>query len=128
MLVEAAIVGKLGQGNLKEAVALGAGALLSSMAVLVNNSISKVVGLFTVIILHEITIGVGLLQRGGLQLDVGLEVGVLEGRREGAAVGSPGRQLAAVGADREHRDSGPRLRDGVTRAGSVLGPRREAWR
>ena len=128
MLVEAAIIWKLRQGNLKEAVALSAGALLSSMAVLVNNSISKVVGLFTVIIVHEITIGVGLLQRGGLQLDVGLEVGVLEGRREGAAVGSPGRQLAAVGADREHRDSGPRQRDGVTWAGGVLGPRREAWR
>ena len=128
MLVEAAIVGKLGQGNLKEAVALGAGALLSSMAVLVNNSISKVVGLFTVIIVHEITIGVGLLQRGGLQLDVGLEVGVLEGEREGADVGSPGRQLAAIGGDRGHRDSGPRLRDGVTWAGGVLRPRREAWR
>ena len=108
-------------------VALSAGALLSSMAVLVNNSISKVVGLFTVIILHEITIGVGLLQRGGLQLDVGLEVGVLEGEREGADVGSPGRQLAAVGADREHRDSGPRLRDGVTWARGVL-RRHGAWR
>ena len=66
---------------LEEAVALSAGALLSSMAVLVHNTISKVVGLITVVILHEITIGVGLLQRGGLQLDVGLEVGVLGRRR-----------------------------------------------
>ena len=90
LLVEATIVGKLGQGYLKEAVALSAGALLSSMAVLIHNTISKGVGLFTVIILHEITIGVGLLQRGGLQLDVGLQVGVLEGEREGADVGGPG--------------------------------------
>ena len=128
MLVEAAIIWKLRQGNLKEAVALSAGALLSSMAVLVNNTISKGVLLFTVIVLHEITIGVGLLQRGGLQLDVGLEVCVLEGEREGADVGSPRRQLAAIGGDRGHRDSGPRLRDGVTWAGGVLRPRREAWR
>ena len=128
MLVEAAIIWKLRQGNLKEAVALSAAALLSSMAVLVNNTISKGVLLFTVIVLHEITIGVGLLQRGGLQLDVGLEVGVLEGGGEGADVGSPGRQLAAIGGDRGHRDSGPRQRDGVTWAGGVLGPRREAWR
>ena len=88
---------------LEETVALSAGALLSSMAVLVHNTISKVVALFTVVILHKITIGVGLLQGEGLHLDVGLEVGVLEGEREGADVGSPGRQLAAVGADREHR-------------------------
>ena len=127
MLIKSAIVGKVVHGLLEEAVALHPSALLTSMAVLIHNTISKGVGLFTVIILHEITIGVGLLQRGGLQLDVGLEVGVLEGRREGAAVGSPGRQLAAVGADREHRDSGPRLRDGVTWAGSVL-RRRGAWR
>ena len=122
------IIWELGQGYLKEAVAFRAGALLSSMAVLVHNTISEVVVLFTVVILHKITIGVGLLQRGGLQLDVGLEVGVLEGEREGADVGSPGRQLAAVGADREHRDSGPRLRDGVVWAGSVLRRRGEAWR
>ena len=122
------IIWELGQGYLKEAVAFRAGALLSSMAVLVHNTISKVVVLFTVVILHKITIGVGLLQRGGLQLDVGLEVGVLEGGGEGAAVGSPGRQLAAIGGDRGHRDSEPRQRDGVTWAGGVLGPRREAWR
>ena len=90
MLVKSAVVWKLGQGYLKETVALSAGALLSSMAVLVHNTISKVVGLVTVIIVHEITIGVGLLQRGGLQLDVGLQVGVLEGEREGADVGGPG--------------------------------------
>ena len=120
------IIWELGQGYLKEAVAFRAGALLSSMAVLVHNTISKVVVLFTVVILHKITIGVGLLQRGGLQPDVGLEV--LEGEREATDVGSPGRQLAAVGADRGHRDSEPRQRDGVTWAGGVLGPRREAWR
>ena len=57
LLVEAAIIWELGQGYLEEAVAFRAGALLSSMAVLVHNTISKVVVLFTVVILHEITIG-----------------------------------------------------------------------
>ena len=113
---------------LEEAVALSAGALLSSMAVLVHNTISKVVGLITVIIVHEITIGVGLLQGEGLHLDVGLEVGVVEGGGQGADVGGPGRQLAAVIGDREHRNSGPRLRDGDTLAGSVLRSCWEAWR
>ena len=97
------------------------------MAKLVNESISKLVGFVTVIVIHKVTIGVGLLEGEGLHLH-GLEVSVLEGSGEGAAVGSPGRQLAAVSRDREHRDSGPRLRDGDIRAGSVLWPRREAWR
>ena len=132
LLVEAAIIWKLRQGNLKEAVALSAGALLSSMAVLVHNTISKVVVLFTVVILHKITIGAGLLQRGGLQLDVGLEVGVLEGGGEATDVGSPGRQLAAIGGDRGHRDSEPRQRDGVTWTGLAaywgLGGKPGGWR
>ena len=128
MLVEATIIGKLGQGLLKEAVTLRAGALLTSMAVLVHNTISKFVVFVTVIIIHEITIGVGFLQGEGLHLDVGLEVGVVEGGGQGADVGGPGRQLAAVIGDREHRNSGPRLRDGDTWAGSVLRPGREAWR
>ena len=97
------------------------------MAVLIHNTISKVVGLITVVILHEITIGVGLLQGEGLHLDVGLEVGVVEGGGQGADVGGPWRQLVAVGADREHRDRGPRQREGVLGAGSLLRPGREAW-
>ena len=130
LLVEATIIGKLCQGLLKEAVTLRAGALLTSMAVLVHNTISKFVVFVTVIIIHEITIGVGFLQGEGLHLDVGLEVGVVEGGGQGADVGSPWRQLVAVGADREHRDRGPRQRqrDGVLGAGSVLRPGREAWR
>ena len=128
LLVEAAIIGKLGQGLLKEAVTLQAGALLTSMAVLVHNTISKFVVFVTVIIIHKITIGVGFLQGEGLHLDVGLEVGVVEGGGQGADVGGPGRQLAAVIGDQDHRNSGPRLRDGDTWAGSVLRPGREAWR
>ena len=127
MLVEATVVGKVVEGPLEEAVAFSTGALLSTMAKLVNESISKLVGFVTIIVIHEVTIGVGLLEGEGLHLD-GLEVGVLEGGGEGAAVGSPGRQLAAIGGDRGHRDSEPRQRDGVTWAGGVLGPRREAWR
>jgi len=128
LLIEAAVVGKVVEGPLEEAVALRTGAFLSTMAKLVNKSISKLALFVTVSVIHEVTIGVGLLEGEGLHLDVGLQVGVLEGGGEGTAVGSPGRQLAAVSGDREHRDSGPRLRDGDIRAGSVLWPRREAWR
>ena len=127
MLVEATVVGKVVEGPLEEAVALRTGAFLSTMAELINKSISKRAFLVTVIVISKVTIGVGLLEGEGLHLD-GLEVGVLEGGGEGAAVGSPGRQLAAIGGDRGHRDSEPRQRDGVTWAGGVLGPRREAWR
>ena len=127
LLIKSAIVGKVVHGLLEEAVALHPSALLTSMAVLVHNTISKVVGLITVVILHEITIGVGFLQGEGLHLDVGLEVGVVEGGGQGADVGGPWRQLVAVGADREHRDRGPRQREGVLGAGSVLRPGREAW-
>ena len=126
LLVISAIVWEVVHGLLEDAVALHRGALLASMAKLVNKTVSKVAFLFTVIV-HEVTIGVGLLEGEGLHLDVRLQVGVFEGGSEGAAVGSPGRQLAAVGADREHRDSGPWLRDGVTWAGGVL-RRRGAWR
>ena len=125
--VKTTIVGELVEGLLEEAVALSAGALLTTMAILVNETISKLVDFVTVIVIHEVTIRVGLLEGEGLHLD-GLEVSVLEGSGEGAAVGSHGRQLAAVGGHREHRDRGPRLRDGDIRAGSVLVPRREAWR
>ena len=98
LLVEATVVGKVVEGPLEEAVALRTGALLSTMAKLVNESISKLVVFVTVIVIHKVTIGVGLLEGEGLHLH-GLQVGVLEGGGEGAAVGSPGRQLAAVGGD-----------------------------
>ena len=98
LLVEATVVGKVVEGPLEEAVALRTGAFLSTMAKLVNESISKLVVFVTVIVIHKVTIGVGLLEGEGLHLH-GLEVGVLEGSGEGAAVGSPGRQLAAVGGD-----------------------------
>ena len=125
--IKTTVVWKLVEGLLEEAVALSAGALLTTMAILVNETISKLVDFVTVIVIHEVTIRVGLLEGEGLHLD-GLEVSVLEGSGEGAAVGSHGRQLAAVGGHREHRDRGPRLRDGDIRAGGVLWPRREAWR
>ena len=125
--VKTTIVGELVEGLLEEAVALSAGALLTTMAILVNETISKLVDFVTVIVIHEVTIRVGLLEGEGLHLD-GLEVSVLEGSGEGAAVGSHGRQLAAVGGHREHRDRGPRLRDGDIRAGTELWPRWEAWR
>ena len=128
LLIKSAIVGKVVHGLLEEAVALHPGAFLSTMAELVNESISKRAFFVTVIVISKVTIRVGLLEGESLHLDVGLEVGVLEGGGEGTAVGGPGRQLAAVGRDREHGDTGPRLRDGVHGAGSVLGPRREAWR
>ena len=98
LLVEATVVGKVVEGPLEEAVALRTGAFLSTMAKLVNESISKLVVFVTIIVIHEVTIGVGLLEGEGLHFD-GLEVSVLEGSGEGAAVGSPGRQLAAVGGD-----------------------------
>ena len=89
LLVEATVVGKVVEGPLEEAVALRTGALLSTMAKLVNESISKLVVFVTIIVIHEVTIGVGLLEGEGLHLH-GLEVSVLEGSGEGAAVGSPG--------------------------------------
>ena len=128
LLIKSAIVGKVVHGLLEEAVALHPSALLTSMAVLVHNTISKFVLFVTAMIVHKVTIRVGLLEGDGLHLDVGLEVGVVEGGGQGADVGGPGRQLAAVIGDREHRNSGPRLRDGDTWAGSVLRPGREAWR
>ena len=129
MLVEATVVGKVVEGPLEEAVALRTGAFLSTMAKLVNESISKLVVFVTVIVIHKVTIGVGLLEGEGLHLDVRLQVGVLEGGSEGAAVGSHGGQLAAVGRDRENGNTWPRQRrrDEVTRAGGVL-RRRGAWR
>ena len=128
LVVEATITWNIHGCLLHEGVTLDSGALLSTTSILIDKTISKVAVSVTVIIVHYVTIGVGLLQGGGLLVEVVLQVRVLEGEREGAAVGGPRRQLEAVGADREHRDSGPRLRDGVTRADSVLGPRREAWR
>ena len=128
LLIKSAIVGKVVHGLLEEAVALHPSALLTSMAVLVHNTISKFVLFVTAMIVHKVTIRVCLLEGDGLHLDVGLEVGVVEGGGQGADVGGPGRQLAAVIGDREHRNSGPRLRDGDTWAGSVLRPGREAWR
>ena len=128
MPIKTTVVRKLVEGLLEEAVALHPGAFFSTMAELVNESISKRAFFVTVIVISKVTIRVGLLEGESLHLDVGLEVGVLEGGGEGADVGSPGRQLAAIGGDRGHRDSGPRQRDGVTWADGVLGPRREAWR
>ena len=98
------------------------------MTKLVNKTVSKFAFLFTVIV-HEVTIGVGFLEGEGLHLDVRLQVGVFEGGSEGAAVGSHGRQLAAVGRDRENGNTWPRRRrrDEVTRAGGVL-RQRGAWR
>ena len=128
LFVISAIVWEVVHGLLEDAVALHGGALLASMAKLVNKTVSKFAFLFTVIV-HEVTIGVGLLEGEGLHLDVRLQVGVLEGGSEGAAVGSHGRQLAAVGRDRENGNTWPRRRrrDEVTRAGGVL-RRRGAWR
>ena len=129
LLVEATVVGKVVEGPLEEAVALRTGAFLSTMAKLVNESISKLVVFVTIIVIHEVTIGVGLLEGEGLHLDVWLQVCVLEGGSEGAAVGSHGRQLVAVGRDRENGNTWPprRRRDEVTRAGGVL-RHRGAWR
>ena len=119
---------KLLGGLLTETEALHSRALLPTVAKLIHKTITKVEVHVTVFIVHGITIRVGLLQREDLLLEAGLEVGVLEGGGQGADVGGPGRQLAAVGGHREHRDRGPRLLGGVTGAGSVLRPGREAWR
>ena len=109
--------------------AVDARALVSSVSKLVNQAISEIAMHVTVIFFHEFTIGVGLPEQVHLLVKVGHdEVGVPEGGAEGADVGGPGRHRAACGGDSEHRDLGPRVGDGVTWAGGVLGPRREAWR
>ena len=108
--------------------AVAARALVSSVSELVNQAISKIAMHVTVIFFHEITIGVGLPEQVHLLVELGHEVGVPEGGTEGADVGGPGRHRTAGGGDSEHRNLGPRVGDGVTWTGGVLGPRREAWR
>ena len=98
------------------------------MAVLVKQSIRKVADNITVSIVAKVTIGVRILKSEGLLVQGLLEVRILEGDSEGADVGGPGGQLAAIGTDREHGDTGPRVGAGVTWTGSELRPRREAWR
>ena len=99
------------------------------MAVLVKQSIRKVADNITVSIVAKVTIGVRILKSEGLLVQGLLEVRILEGDSEGADVGGPGGQLAAVGRDRENGNTWPRRlrRDEVTRAGGVL-RRRGAWR
>ena len=89
LLVEATVVGKVVEGPLEEAVALRTGAFLSTMAKLVNESISKLVVFVTVIVIHKVTIGVGLLE-GEVSIFMGLRSASLK-----AAVRA--RQLAVLG-------------------------------
>ena len=74
-----------------ETEALHSRALLPTVAKLIHKTITKIEIHVTVLIVHRITIRVGLLQRVDLQLEAGLEVGVLEGGGQGADVGGPGR-------------------------------------
>ena len=121
-LVVPAVVGLLLHG----VIALDTGTFVTSMAVLIHQTISKVAVYVTVFVIREVTIRVSSPKRKGFLLYGGLQVCVLEGGGEGAGVGGPWRHRAAVGVDSEDRNT--RVGDGVTWAGSVLRPRREAWR
>ena len=121
-LVVPAVVGLLLHG----VIALDTGTFVTSMAVLIHQTISKVAVYVTVFVIREVTIRVSSPKRKSFLLHGGLQVGVLEGDGEGAGVGGPWRHRAAVGVDSEDRNT--RVGDGVTWTGSVLRPRREAWR
>ena len=128
LLIVPAVAGLLLHVVLVPIGAVDARAFVSSMSKLVNQAISKVAKHVTVIFFHEFTIGVGLPDQVELLVEVGHHVSVPEGGAEGADVGGPGRHRAAGGGDSEHRNLRPRVGDGVTWTGGVLGPRREAWR
>ena len=128
LLVKTAVAWHLLHGVLVPIRASDTRAFLSSMSVLVNQSITKVAVYVTIRIVIDLPICVRLLESERFLVQVGLEVGIPEGETEGADVGGPGRQLSTIGGDRDHGDDGPRVGDGVTRAGSVLRHRGEAWR
>ena len=128
LLIVPAVAGLLLHVVLVPIGAVDARAFVSSMSKLVNQAISKVAKHVTVIFFHEFTIGVGLPDQVELLVEVGHHVSVPEGGTQGADVGGSGRHRAAGGGDSEHRDLGPRVGDGATWTGGVLGPRREAWR
>ena len=90
VLVVPAVAGHLLLLVLVAVGTLQAGTLVSSMSVLVKQAIRKVANDITISIVGKVTIGVGILEREGLLVQVGLDVRVLEGEREGADVGGPG--------------------------------------